>query len=297
MTHLALLLTVGWGFQEAENAMEAPLTDEDIGEAVQDMWNDASEINNVIPPAANAGQTAPSASTKPTALTKTDAPRCSDGTAPETAEQSIGPHALKTEACTHFERLQLVSASVDGFDWRWTPAKNELNHTFEWIGHDPDGHGYMVLRNWACAYDGCKRATFFQFEAGRDIKQLGQATQAEVWSIHSSGRLVYTANVGYNEGYSIASASQTFEWTGSEFSATGAPGFQIQYPTWPCEDSAVSVVDQNTATPTGETVPIKQGDAIEVLQVGANQPLGSLFQYRVNGVEFWASNWEQTCAG
>ena len=70
---------------------------------------------------------------------------------------------------------------------------------------------------------------------------------------------------------------------------------KAEYDSWICEDTTVAVVDPQTGKPTGQTVPVGQDDAITVLQAG--EPVGTVFEYRVNGTTFWASGWEQTCAG
>ncbi len=191
----------------------------------------------------------------------------------------------------------MISAQASGTDWTWTPGTDETEHTFEWIGKGSDGHGHMVLRFWACPMDGCERATFFQWGADGTIKPMGKTTAAYHWRFNPKGRLQYREKEGFVAGYSIASASHTYVWNGTNFQIARPPFATIEFDTWPCEDTEVTVVNPSTGQPTGATVPVKQGDKIDVLNIGASQPLGTLFEYRVNDLTFWASKWEQTCAG
>jgi len=209
----------------------------------------------------------------------------------------MGTQVLTTDTCTIDGEASVISARVDETQWRWTPGADETNHTFTWIGVDSDEHGYMALRYWACPRDGCERATFFRWGSDGSIAPVGAPTAAHAWSINEAGRLEYTEKVGYSAGYSVASASQANTWDGTSFIAARPPTVVTEFDRWICEDTTVPVVDPASGEPSGATVSVGQGDAIEVLQIGTDQPLGSLFEYRVNGATFWALNWEQTCAG
>ena len=222
---------------------------------------------------------------------------CADGLAANTTKVSMGTQALTTASCTIDGESRMVAAYLDTSQWRWTPGDGETEHQFKWIGNDSDGHGYMVLRYWACPSDGCERAVFFRWGTDGSIAPVGEPTSAHAWSINKAGRLEYSEKIGYNAGYSVASANQLHTWDGTTFSATGQPNPVTEFDQWICEDTTVAVVSPASGEPTGDTVSVGQGDAIEVLRVGSGQPLGSLFEYRVNGETFWASGWEQNCAG
>ena len=217
----------------------------------------------------------------------------------------MGSNVLRTHSCTIDGETTLVLAHATGTQWQWTPPKSdqppdggdETGHAFQWIDVDSAGHGYMVLRYWACPMDGCEAATFYQWRSDGTILQIGTPTRAHGWSMNESGHLQYSVKEGYSAGYSIASASQAFAWNGTAFVPAGPPVAQAEYDTWFCEDTSVAVVDPTTGAPTGDTVAVAQGDAIEALRIGTKHPIGSVFEYRVNNTTFWAANWQQTCAG
>ena len=199
----------------------------------------------------------------------------------------------------------MISARATGTQWQWnlpnTSQPPDLGdatgHEFQWVGVDAAGHGYMALRYWACPMDGCETARFYQWKSDGTISQIGSSAKTTRWSINEAGRLQYIVKEGYSAGYSIASANQAFTWDGTAFSKAGPPVAQVEFQNWFCEDTTVAVVDPTTGAPTGATVAVAQGDAIEALRIGTKQPIGSLFEYRVQGVTFWAVNWNQTCAG
>jgi hypothetical protein len=230
----------------------------------------------------------------PTAPAAPSVKTCPDGSAATVAEVRMGSAVLTTQACKSDGEARLVSAGLAGNEWRWTPGEDETDHTFTWIGAGKRGLGHMVLRYWACPMDGCERATFFELSPDGAVRQLGEPTTAHAWAV-TGGRLTIKDKPGFSPGYSIASATQTLAWNGKDFAPEGAPTATAEYDSWICEDTAVPVVDPKSGKPTGATVAVAQGDPIAVLQAG--QPLGALFEYRVKGQTFWASGWEQNCAG
>ena len=206
----------------------------------------------------------------------------------------MGTATLTTHSCARDGETVLVEASMGGGVWRWTPGDDETEHAFSWVGKGKDGQGFMVLRYWACPMDDCERATFFSVRKDGKVTPLGKPTTAHAWAI-TDGRLQIKTKTGFNPGYSIASATQTLAWNGQAFTPEGKPTAQAEYDSWICEDTTVAIVDPQTGKPTGQTVSVGQGDAIAVLHAG--EPAGTIFEYRVKGTTFWASGWEQNCAG
>ena len=230
-------------------------------------------------------------SSEPTPL---PAPACVDGSPATPATVRMGTKELTTHSCSREGETALVSANLAASQWRWTPGQDESEHAFSWVGQGGGDHGYMALRFWACPMDGCERTTFFSIDSGGAVTQLGKPTTAHAWAIEG-GRLTIKDKPGFSPGYSIASATQALAWDGKAFTPEGTPSATTEYDSWFCEDTAVAVVDPKTGKPTGETVSVSQGDAIAVLRAG--EPVGMVFQYRVKGSAFWASGWEQNCAG
>ena len=226
--------------------------------------------------------------------TPSPAPDCADGTPATSAEVRVGTTALTTHSCSRDGETVLVSANLAVSQWRWTPGDDETEHAFSWVGQGGGDHGYMALRFWACPMDGCERTTFFSIDSGGAVTQLGKPTTAHAWGIEGD-RLTIKDKPGFNPGYSIASATQTLAWNGQAFTPEGKPTAKAEYDSWICEDTTVAIVDPQTGKPTGQTVTVGQGDAIAVLQAG--EPAGTVFEYRVKGTAFWASGWEQNCAG
>ena len=222
------------------------------------------------------------------------APACKDGSPASAAEVRMGRHTLTTYRCVRDGETVLVEARMGPDARRWIPADDETEHAFSWVGKGKDGQGFMVLRYRACPMGHCERATFFSVSADGTVTPLGQPTTAHAWAV-TDGRLLIKVKTGFNPDYSIASATQTLAWNGQAFAPEGKPTAKAEYDSWICEDTTVAVVDPQTGKPTGQTVPVGQDDAITVLQAG--EPVGTVFEYRVNGTTFWASGWEQTCAG
>ena len=256
-------------------------------------------------PASDLSAAAVSADSEATVDTAPAATKCADGSPPKTANVNMGPHVLVTRSCTIDGESSMISAHAVGKQWQWSlpntgqppDPEDATGHNFQWIGVDAAGHGYMVLRYWACPMDGCESALFYQWKTDGTISQIGATTKADSWSINATGHLQYSVKEGYSAGYSVASADQAFAWSGTAFSPAGPPLAQAEFDTWFCEDTMVEVVDPTTGVRTGKTVAVAQGDTIEALRIGTSKPIGSLFEYRVNGITFWAENWQQTCAG
>jgi|GEM_PF-4888704 len=223
--------------------------------------------------------------------------QCEGGAAPVIREEFMDYRILQLSECADGAKSILVGAALTGTGWSWRLSGEETEHAFDWVGSDFDRNGYMVLQFWACPYDGCKRASFFQVSTHSKVRRLGEPTNAHEWRIGSTGTLEYLAKVGYNEGYSVASATQAYRLDGVEFIATGPPVGASEIRHWPCQPTVVEAVAPDTGESTGERIPVSRGDSIEVLDVGTKQPLGEVFEYRVNGKRFWARNWTQNCAG